>query len=713
MGTLVLSSLVYRIIGVRVIACGLLVVLGVSMASGQNGPISGPAYQVLDSRAGADQAAFYVYMDQDSGFNHGFPSGKYGDIGTITIDTGCIDDPNDMNSDHGCAPQNDSTILDMTRGTVMRVTFGPQSTQNGYGYAGLNIEEPEDWGVNKTGKGYDLRNAVKLVFDVRSPDGATLQFGVGGCTTAYMALPTTWTTLTVRLSALCGGSLDLSNVHILFAVAANDVYTPNGGTALLDNIRFEPVPTRQQTALSFPLGNQTFGVVPLQDPAPGQIPFPPDQVLRNLTTIYESSITELALLARGMPQDVTNAHLIADTFDYALHHDNHGDSLPTAPDGSAGLHNGYESGDISFYNDQLYPKLGKAGDVRLAGFTAMDYCAPSGFYLLLDDASGGNNAFAILALLAAYNQFSDLRYLNDAREIGTWIVDNLADNSGLGYGGYYAGYFGLNNNMQGILNQAKSTENNADIYAAFTALAAVEARLNHRSEAAAWNAAATAAGDFVLLMYDQTKGRFNLGTVPTPPPPPSPTFCPGPEHGSDTLNTCDFLDSNTFPVLAMAGLPHYGNRIDWCKPVDYVLQNFAQEVTAAGLTFQGFDIVPVPVSGPNGVAWEFTGQSVAAMQYLDRLYGQLSFAADAAFYLAQIRQAQTSAPFGDGQGLVAAALQDGGTLPPLDQCLNTPFQCIAERVGLAATDWAIFAEQGFNPFNSSRFRIHHQCRLRP
>jgi len=101
---------------------------------------------------------------------------------------------------------------------------------------------------------------------------------------------------------------------------------------------------------------------------------------------------------------------------------------------------------------------------------------------------------------------------------------------------------------------------------------------------------------------------------------------------------------------------------------------------------------------PNGIAWEFTGQMVVAMNYVDQLYAQKGFAPSAKAYLAQIGDAQKSAPFKDGDGLVAATLQNGDQLAPLDQCLDTPFQCIAERVGLAATVWSIFADENINPF---------------
>jgi hypothetical protein len=656
----------------------------------QAGPISSPAYQLIGGRVVANQTSFYVYVDQDSGFNHGFPSGFFANnlvnLGTIHIDTGCIDD---LSATNGCST--DPNALDRLRGTVTRISFDGQSTGN---FAGVNIEEPENWGVLQTGKGYDLRGASNVVFDVRSPNGAMVQFGVGGCNAAYTKpISSNWTTTTIALNSLSCAP-DLSNVHKLFAIATNDAHAPNGATVLVDNVRFDPIPTSQQSTLGFPLGNQTFGVPPEQN-----LPFPSDQVLRNLTTTYESALTELALLARGAPQDLTNARLVADTLDYALHHDSHGDPLPIAPDGSAALHNGYENGDIALFNNQQSPKQGQAGDIRLAGFTATTLCAPSDYCLVLDGASGGNNAFAILTLVAAWEQFGDVRYLNDAVTISNWIVGNLTDTTGTGYGGYFVGYPDLGVPPPKPLQTGKSIENNADIFAAFTGLAKVESQLGNSSVAAKWTAAANVAGDFVMNMFDSTNGRFNVGTVPAGTT-PTPGICPtGPQRGTDVINVCDFLDSNTFTTLALAGSPRYQNQIDWRQPVQYVLNNFAQTVTVGGTSFQGFDIVSTPVSGPNGIAWEFTGQAVEVMRYVDQLYSDTRFESSATLYLSQIAQAQISAPFGDGLGLVASTLQDGDTLPPIQQCLQTPYQCIAERVGLAASVWAILAEQKLNVFS--------------
>ena len=46
----------------------------------QRGPSVSSAYQELHQRTVANANNFYVYLDQDSGLNHGFPSGWFGTI---------------------------------------------------------------------------------------------------------------------------------------------------------------------------------------------------------------------------------------------------------------------------------------------------------------------------------------------------------------------------------------------------------------------------------------------------------------------------------------------------------------------------------------------------------------------------------------------------------------------------------------------------------
>ncbi len=658
--------------------------------------LSETVYPLLIERANAPRSGFFVYDDADSGFNHGFPSGLFANqeatLAKIHIQTACVDDPAAAD---GCS--DDPDALDRERGTVFRLTFDPLAAGE---FAGLNFEEPEGWGGDPRGSGYDLRGASELVLEARSPDGLSVQFGLGGGTSAFVALPEEWTELSFPLTSL-SPTPDLTEVHLLFSIATNDSNASSGGTVLVDRVRLEPAPTRQATVLGFPLSTETFGIVPRESEAAGRVPIPPDQELRNLTATYESALTVQALLDRGDPDDLAAAGAVLDAAAYALDHDNAGDPLPVATDGSTGLHSGYESGELPLLNDQG-PGAGQAGEVRLAGFTAgEDLCGASGFCLVLDGATGGNDAFALLAFLAAYRELGDASYLDAAREIGRWVADRLTDDSGTGYGGYFVGY-----PDEGVVPKerisGKSVENNADLFAAFSALAAVETELGNDAEAAQWQARAEAAGGFVLAMFDPTTGCFQAGTVPVGTP-PGPGIDPtGAQQGDDVINRFPFLDAQTFTTLALAWSPEYRSAIDWRRPAQCVLDSgYAKTATAGAETFHGFNLVQEPTEGPDGIAWEFTAQAVALMRFVDRLYGQPRFADEASSYLDELRRARSDAPFGDGRGLVASTLESGDTLPPIDQCLSTPFQCIPERVGLAASTWALVAETGLNPFQQA------------
>lgn len=665
-----------------------MLVTGFAPASGGEAvaAISPAAYDLLNQRAGAETSQFFVYQDGDSGFNHGFPSGFFGNAQqNISINAACVDDPN--------APQGCSTspnALDQVNGTVFQISSAPMASGQ---FAGIDFEEPQGYVASPRGGGYNLTGATSILFSVRSPSGITVQFGAGGQTTAPVALPPSNTYAAACLAiqgaaqTVCpagaaiklnlSGPIDLAAVHLLFTVVTNDQQAPRGGTVLLDNIRYNPVPSTQTTAPSLPLSTATFGVVTSE-----QGPFPPDQVNRNPASIYEASLAILALL----PTDIATAQAIANGLVYALGHDNGGDPLPVAADGATGLHNAYESGDLALLNSQG----AGAGQVRLAGFSASQAgCGASGYCLVQDGATGGNNTFAILALVATFNRTRNQAYLNAAVTIGNWIYEQMLDPNGTGFGGYFAGY--PDEGMAKILETGKSTENNADIFAAFTALARVEGTLGNSTAAKSWTLRAKVAGDFVIAMFDASRGCFYAGTVP-PGIGASPGIDPtGPHRGNDIVNRFDFLDSNSFTFLALSQSAQYGNVIPWPSVVS-CLSRFATSVSAAGSTFTGYGLTQVPTTGPNGIAWEFTGQAAVVMEFSGN---------DAIPVLNRIQAAQATAPFGDRQGLVASTLASGDTLPPLGQCLNTPFQCIPERVGIAATAWAIFAETAYNPLAPS------------
>jgi hypothetical protein len=226
------------------------------------------------------------------------------------------------------------------------------------------------------------------------------------------------------------------------------------------------------------------------------------------------------------------------------------------------------SGDLLLFNDQRQG-AGRKGQVRLSGFTVTSsMCGQTHFCLVLDGATGGNDSFVILALVAVYRQFHDQRYLDATRTIGNWIQGNLLDRSGTEYGGYFLGYPDEGQTKQ--LLTGKSIENNADIYRAFSALENVVRELSLTAEASEWNARARIAGDFVMAMFEPNSGRFHAGTVP-PSVLPSPGITPnGPRRGNDIINTFDFLDAETFIVLPLASSPRYKAAIDWRRPVQWM-----------------------------------------------------------------------------------------------------------------------------------------------
>jgi hypothetical protein len=701
---LVLACLWIVELGLPLLALGLpLLALGqkpaapVPHALKVQGALSDAAFPLLHARVTASRTDFFVYEDGDAGSNHAFASGFFASSSTtltkIELDAFCIDDPL---SSTGCS--SDATALDTARATVLRISFDPLTSGE---FVGINFEEPENWGVEQTGRGYDLTGATSLAFEARSPTpgGIRVQFGVGGNTTAFILVPNSWTPFSFLLSDLGLSASELTDVHILFTVVTNVVNAPAGGTVLIDNVRFEPVPPSVNAEPSFPLSTETFGVVPVQEEASGRVPIPPDQILRNVTTTYESALVIPALLARGMPDDVADVIWMADALLYALapEHDANGIVLPRASDGATGLRNAYEGGALSLFNDQAAGLGGRlTGEVRLSGFSA-ELCGPSRFCLVLDGATGGNNAFALLALLGAYRHTNDARYLDGARTIARWTHAQLLDSSGTGFGGYYLGY--PDEGAPKDLITGKSVENNADIFSAFTNLAAIEDSLGNPTDAALWTERANLAGDFVMEMFDDSTGCFHAGTVPVGTPSGYGITPTGEQRGDEVINVFPFLDANTFTTLAMAPAPRYRDQIDWRAPVQCMLDHFkVDNLNAVSQVFSGFNLIQqADVVGPEGIAWEFTGQAVVTMRLVDALYEESNFEDEAVFYLAQLQQAQQVAPFTDGQGLVASTLEGGDLLPPLEHCLTTPFQCIPERVGLAATTWAMFADLNRNP----------------
>jgi len=111
-------------------------------------------FGLLHERVFNNQQDLFVYKNADSFFNHGFPSGFFGQVQRISIDAACVDDPR---VPQGCSE--DVTRLDRKRGNVFRFSIAPLLEGE---FAGLNFEEPENYGISRIGNGYDVTDVPYL-----------------------------------------------------------------------------------------------------------------------------------------------------------------------------------------------------------------------------------------------------------------------------------------------------------------------------------------------------------------------------------------------------------------------------------------------------------------------------------------------------------------------------------------------------------------------
>src|SRR5438552_3033400 len=113
--------------------------------------ISDAAMSWINSAVQAVRNGFFLYLNSDSGYNNGFFSGFFpggATLNKIHLNTACVYDPI---SPTRCS--SDPNAIDRVRGTVARIGFDALALGE---FAGVNVEEPENWGVRRTGVGYDL-----------------------------------------------------------------------------------------------------------------------------------------------------------------------------------------------------------------------------------------------------------------------------------------------------------------------------------------------------------------------------------------------------------------------------------------------------------------------------------------------------------------------------------------------------------------------------
>jgi hypothetical protein len=252
----------------------------------------------------------------------------------------------------------------------------------------------------------------------------------------------------------------------------------------------------------------------------------------------------------------------------------------------------------------------------------------------------GNMAWVGLALLSYYEKAGGKAYLDATLKLGEWIEKETGTERG-----YSGGTIGWEPAQQKLL--WRSTEHNIDLYVFFS-------RLFKNTGDPRWKKRAAIARDFVTGMWNGKEAHFWTGTTP---------------DGLFHINPHPIpLDIQAWAVTAMPGERRYRNALTWCETNGYT--------TADGFTGFDFD------TDKDGVWFEGTAQMALA-------YGIAGQKDKAAALIVALERAQTTAPHGNGKGLVAAS-RDG---------LTTGFDWkYYTRLHIGATAWLLFARMQYNPF---------------
>ncbi|MDZ3991820.1 hypothetical protein PspTeo4_12472 [Pseudomonas sp. Teo4] len=392
----------------------------------------------------------------------------------------------------------------------------------------------------------------------------------------------------------------------------------NSGAALADGSRARLV-HMTCAALGQAVAAQGSGAVllPSYPQWNGQAEVP--QALREVAFTYDNALASIALYACGKSGA---AQQVADALAFATARD------PDYTDGR--VRNAYAAGPV------------KGGSVALPGYWNQARGAWSQDAYQVGSATG-NQAWAALALLEAYRQSQQVRYLDAARRVLDWT--RLATFDAQSPAGFTGGFYGFPPSAQA--QGWKSTEHNVDLAAAWRALA----RLHDDPMA---NEQAQIARGFVEAHWDKEQGRFWIGTLP---------------DGRTPQREKSGLDAQIWPLIALTDPP-----ADWQRVLAFVESSHGY---AEGYGFK---------QQPDGLWTEGTAQVAAVAQLqgqpalAQRLWGVL---------LAQ--QARDGWLYATPQGSINTGLSIGPDATSDDFLYyHLPH--------LGATAWAAIAATGINPF---------------
>ena len=428
----------------------------------------------LLDRLYAPEAALYVYKDFGLTDNHYTQKAKMAGSDPSLV--------KDMNENWQEDPCEGNTCIRCEQ-TTREGDWGGWLFLNGYLPRGESVPRLNDG--SSSGQGLDLTGAEALLFSARGEKGGetveffTAGFGYDGETgvrtveypdscrkqsLGRVTLTKEWQEYSIPLQGQ-----DLSGIVCGFGYVLNDEMDGNSDTVFyLDEIRFIGEIT---SVLEAPVLIRSYDT---------------DNVyIQNAAYTYDNALAAMAFLSEGMKE---SARQILDAFVYAIENDR--------AEGRKRIRNAYSAGDIS-----ALP--GWESGARLPGW--YDQEAGTWYEDRYQVGSNvGNTSYAALALLQYYNRYGGSQYLQAARDIMDWVLENCQD----GRDGFTAGFDGWEEADPPLVYpfSYKSIEHNIDAYAVFGALygATAEAR---------YYEAAKSAENFILSMYNEEKGCFMTGTL--------------------------------------------------------------------------------------------------------------------------------------------------------------------------------------------------------
>lgn len=350
---------------------------------------------------------------------------------------------------------------------------------------------------------------------------------------------------------------------------------------------------------------------------------PPEiEALRDVAFTYDNALAAIALFACGKPR---SARRIADALVVAIDHD------LEYHDGR--IRNAYAAGPP------------KDGALALPGYWDAGRKAWSQDAYQVSFATG-NAAWAALALLEAHRRTRQASYLDAARRILEWTRTNTFDERAPA--GFVGGWFVASPHP--VRQDWKSTEQNVDLAAAWTALDRAAPDATARAQAAI-------AGDFVRSQWDAKEGRFSIGTGP---------------DGRTSDHDHSGLDAQIWPLLAMRDAP-----VDWRRALAFV--DAAHGVDGG----YGFN------RAPDGLWTEGTAQVAAVL-----VHRGLSKRAAALWTVLAQQQTEEGWLFATPKPRIATGLAIG----PASTTSDFFYYHLPH---LGATAWAAIAARGVDPFTGS------------